>query len=123
MDAAGLGLPRPTKRTGVLTLRLRECSAVLFAFPDTGKKLPVRKATNCSLQSAVASGGNKVAGRVTEARATEFWREKSHPLNQMSIYSCPLITKGKRNYLQRKIVERGVMRASAAAKMKLLFMR
>lgn len=73
-----VSLPRPTKTTGVLTLRLRECSPVLLEFPDRGKKLPVRKATNCSLQSAVASGGSKVAGRVTDARAIEFWRRKHH---------------------------------------------
>lgn len=62
--------------TGVFTLRLRECSPLLLEFPDSGKKLPVLKTTNCSLQSAGASGGNRVAGRVTEARATEFWRKK-----------------------------------------------
>lgn len=49
----------------------------MLEFPDTGKKLPVLKATNCSLQSAGASGGNRVAGRVTEARATEFWRKEN----------------------------------------------
>lgn len=69
-------LPRSTKMTGVLTLRRRECSPVLLEFPDRGKKLPVRKATNCSLQSAGALGGNRVAGRVTEAKAMEFWRER-----------------------------------------------
>ena len=56
--------------TGVLTFRLRECSTVLLEFADGGKKLPFRKATNCSLQSPAASGGKRVAGRVTEARAT-----------------------------------------------------
>lgn len=68
--------PMPTKMTGVLTLRRRECSPVLLEFPDRGKRLPVLNATNCSLQSAGASGGNRLAGRVTEARATEFWRKK-----------------------------------------------
>ena len=68
--------PRPTKMTGVLTLRRRESSPELLEFPESGKKLPVLKATNCSLQSAGASGGNRVAGRVTEARATEFWRKR-----------------------------------------------
>lgn len=59
--------------TGVFTLRLRVCSPLLLEFTDRGKKLPVRKATNCSLQSAVVSGANRVAGIVTEAKATEFW--------------------------------------------------
>lgn len=63
--------------TGVLTLRLWECPTALLEFGNRGKKLPVRKATNCSLQSAAASGGNRVAGRVTEAKATAFWRKKN----------------------------------------------
>lgn len=71
--------------TGVLTLRLRECSAVVFEFVERGKKLPVRKATNCSLQSDAASGGNRVAGRLTEAKATEFWRKKIKQTKETNI--------------------------------------
>lgn len=58
--------------TGELTLRRRERSPVLFELPDRGKKMPLLKATNCSLQSAGASGGKRVGGRVTEAQALEF---------------------------------------------------
>lgn len=84
--------------TGVLTLRRRECSPVLLEFPDRGKKLPLLKATNCSLQSSGASGGNRVAGRVTEAKATEFWRgKKKHKMHahfefNVKIYQYALIT-------------------------------
>lgn len=77
--------------TGVLTQRLRECSPVLLEFPDRGKKLPVLNATNCSLQSAGASGGNRVAGRVTEARATEFCRGgKTHKTHAYESYHVHL---------------------------------
>lgn len=70
---------------------------MLLEFPDKGKKLPVLKATNCSLQSAGASGGNRVAGRVTEARATEFWRKKPQEIHanvvfNVEIYQYILIT-------------------------------
>lgn len=83
--------------TGVLTLRRREFSPVMLEFPDRGKRLPVLNATNCSLQSAGASGGNRVAGRVTEAKATEFWREKKHNTHvlfefNVKIYQYALIT-------------------------------
>lgn len=78
--------------TGVLTLRRRECSPVLLEFPDRGKKLPVLKATNCSLQSAGALGGNRVAGRVTEARATEFCRKNNTRHIYVEIYQYTMIT-------------------------------
>lgn len=72
--------------------RLRKCSPALLEFPDTGKKLPVLKATNWSLQSVVASGGNRVGGRVTDAKATEFWRKKKkHILRDVvfkDLYPC-----------------------------------
>ena len=48
----------------------------MLEFPVNGKKRPVRNATNWSLQSAGASGGKREAGRVTEARAMEFWRKR-----------------------------------------------
>lgn len=70
-------LPSPTKMTGVLTLRRREMSTrPLLEFPIKGKNLPVRNATNCSLQSAGASGGNREGGSETEAKAKEFYERK-----------------------------------------------
>lgn len=64
---------------------------MVLEFPVKGKKLPVRKATNCSLQSAAASEANRLAGRVTEAKATEFWRIKkgvSHTRSQTANVDC-----------------------------------
>lgn len=110
--------PRPTNRTGVLTLRRRACSPVLLEFPDRGKKLPVLYATNCSLQSAGVSGANRVSGRVTEAKATEFYQEwKKH------IFKCKTnISKASRarktmpvSHFEREIVEGSVVGAGAAA--------
>lgn len=69
--------PKPTKITGVLTLSCRERVLVLLEFPKIGKKLPLLKATTCSLQSAGTSGGKRVDGRVTEANATVFWEKMS----------------------------------------------
>lgn len=59
----------------------------MLEFPERGKKRPVRKATNCSLQSAGASGGNREAGSVTEARAIEFWRETNQETHDNSVYN------------------------------------
>ena len=59
--------------TGVLTLRLRAWSDRPLEFPTKGKNRPVRKATNCSLQSTGAVGGKRDEGRETDARAMAFY--------------------------------------------------